>query len=163
MPSSKASKKQKAKNPPPTAGDAPVFFFMPNEEWGEFCQWHRAVFTISKEEISNLVGHVVDDEDPYGSVTFTCAEQFMIWDMVKSAVVEAGNVAKFGQNPHLARTLLSTGNRQLCEAASKDRVWGIGYTAKHAMAHQDDWGENLLGKALMAARERLRTDEGEAR
>ncbi|KAF6833508.1 hypothetical protein CPLU01_05546 [Colletotrichum plurivorum] len=147
---------------------------MPNEEWGEFCQWHKAVFTISKEEISNLVGHVVDDEDPHGSVTFTCAEQFMMyckaarfhdtprqarvletqnpkeqkalgrstigfthesWDMVKSAVVEAGNVAKFGQNPHLARILLFTGDRQLCEAASKDRVWGIGYTAKHAMAH----------------------------
>jgi len=80
------------------------------------------------------------------------------WDEVKSAIVEAGTMAKFSQNSHLMRKLLATGDRVLCEASSSDRVWGIGYTAKHAMAHERHWGENRLGKALMAVRERLRNE-----
>ncbi|KDN65966.1 hypothetical protein CSUB01_00632 [Colletotrichum sublineola] len=177
--------------------DNPLFFFMPNEEWGEFCQWYKAYFTVSKEEISGLVGHVVDEADPYGSITFNCAEQFMMyckaarfldtarqarvlatenpkeqkalgrgtvgfthesWDQIKSDVVVAGNIAKFGQNPHLGRKLLSTGDRLLCEAASKDRVWGIGYTAKHAMSQRQHWEENRLGKALMETRDHLKAE-----
>lgn len=81
------------------------------------------------------------------------------WDQIKSQVVEVGNLAKFGQNVHLKRKLLATGERLLCEAASRDRVWGIGYSAKHAMQNQKHWGENRLGKALMAVRERLREEE----
>ncbi len=81
------------------------------------------------------------------------------WDEVKGAVVEAGNMAKFGQNPKLRRRLLATGSRVLVEAASRDRVWGIGYTAKHAMSHRQHWGENRLGKALMVTREYLRREE----
>ncbi|KAK2047497.1 DUF1768-domain-containing protein [Colletotrichum somersetense] len=180
------------------ADDDPLFFFMPKEEWGEFCQWYKAAFTVTKEEISGLVGHVVDEADPHGAITFNCAEQFMMyckaarfhdtarqarvletkspkeqkalgratvgfshesWDQVKSDVVVAGNIAKFGQNPHLGRKLLSTGDRLLCEAAPNDRVWGIGFTAKHAMVQQQHWGENRLGKALMKARDHLRAEE----
>jgi ribA/ribD-fused uncharacterized protein len=81
------------------------------------------------------------------------------WDEVKSAVVVAGNIAKFGQNEDLKRKLLDTGDRLLCEAASYDRVWGIGYAAEHAMSHQKHWGENRLGKALMVVREHFRNEE----
>ena len=41
----------------------------------------------------------------------------------------------------------------MCEASRVDRRWGIGYNAGEAMKYQDDWGENLLGKALMRVRE----------
>ncbi|GKT47481.1 N-glycosidase R617 [Colletotrichum spaethianum] len=78
------------------------------------------------------------------------------WDEVKSRVVEMGNVAKFDQNPHLKAVLMATGNKLLVEAASRDRVWGIGYTEKNAMANRENWGENRLGKALMEARRHLR-------
>ena len=177
--------------------DEPLFFFMPNEKYGEFCQWFRSSFAVSKEKISQLVGHIIDEDDPEGYLYFGCAEQFMMyckaarfkdtdrmarimatkspkeqkalgkltvgfedesWDKIKSEVVEAGNMAKFGQNRHLRGKLLSTGNRMLCEAASKDRVWGIGYKAKHAMHFREHWGENRLGKALMATREALRKE-----
>lgn len=173
----------------------PLFFYMPREKYGEFCQWFPSRFTVSKYKISELVGHNVDEDDPDCELNFGCAEQFMMyckaarfhdtarqacilatdnpkeqkrlgketvgftnegWDPVKSEVVEAGNIAKFGQNAHLRNVLLGTGDRLLCEAASRDRVWGIGYTQKHAMQHQQHWGENRLGKALMAAREYLR-------
>lgn len=59
------------------------------------------------------------------------------WDEIKSEVVVAGNLAKFEQNSKLKDILLQTGDRILAEAASLDRVWGIGYTAREAMAFQD--------------------------
>ncbi|KAI1123108.1 DUF1768-domain-containing protein [Nemania abortiva] len=181
--------------------EEPLFFYMPDAAWGEFCQWYLCAFTVSKPQISALIGTVIsetdDNDNDNGDITFNCAEQFMMyckaarfgdrdtqrrvlatgspkeqkrlgklvagfsdvsWDEVKSAVVVAGNVAKFGQNPKLGRKLLATGDRLLVEAASRDRVWGIGYTAKHAMSHRKHWGENRLGKALMEARAQLRTE-----
>lgn len=44
------------------------------------------------------------------------------WDQIKSRVVETANVAKFGQNIHLERKFLATGDRMLVEAASRDPV-----------------------------------------
>jgi ribA/ribD-fused uncharacterized protein len=82
------------------------------------------------------------------------------WDEVKSEVVVAGNMAKFGQSDKLRGKLLATGERLLVEASGRDRVWGIGYTAKHAMQHREHWGENLLGLALMEVRRRLREEGG---
>ena len=178
-----------------TDHDGPLFFYMPDSTHGEFCQWFPSTFTISKTQISSLIGHALDDADNVDSITFTCAEQFMMyckagrfhdketqrrvlattspkeqkrlgkltagftdasWDEVKSEVVVAGNIAKFGQNPKLEGKLLATGDRLLVEAASRDRIWGIGYKAKHAMSHRQHWGENRLGMALMEAREHLR-------
>ncbi|KAM0334427.1 hypothetical protein ACHAQA_001453 [Verticillium albo-atrum] len=81
------------------------------------------------------------------------------WDQVKSEVVTVGNLAKFRQDIRLRRRLLATGDRMLCEAASKDRVWGIGYNAKTAMSQRKHWGENRLGKALMAVRDILRAED----
>ncbi|KFY51865.1 hypothetical protein V496_08747 [Pseudogymnoascus sp. VKM F-4515 (FW-2607)] len=81
------------------------------------------------------------------------------WDAVKSDVVVAGSTAKFARNRKLRAKLLATGDRLLVEASSQDPVWGIGYSAKHAMAHQKYWGENRLGKALMVARDHIRLNE----
>lgn len=81
------------------------------------------------------------------------------WDEVKSDVVVAGSIAKFARNRKLRGKLLATGDRLLVEASSQDPVWGIGYSAKHAMAHQKHWGENRLGKALMVARDHIRLNE----
>ncbi|KAK7995721.1 hypothetical protein PG990_014494 [Apiospora arundinis] len=80
------------------------------------------------------------------------------WDEIKSAVVVAGNMAKFQQNAHLKSHFPSTGDRVLAEDASQDRVWGIGYTAEEVMAQQRNWGENRLGKGLMEVMKRLREE-----
>jgi ribA/ribD-fused uncharacterized protein len=184
----------------PTNSDEPLFFYMPDTTHGEFCQWFPSTFTISKTQMSSLIGHAIGDADADAedSITFTCAEQFMMyckagrfhdketqrrvlattspkeqkrlgkltagftdasWDEVKSVVVVAGTIAKFGQNPKLKGKLLATGDRLLVEAASRDRIWGIGYTAKYAMSYRQHWGENRLGKALMEAREHLRQED----
>ncbi|KAF2496005.1 DUF1768-domain-containing protein [Lophium mytilinum] len=78
--------------------------------------------------------------------------------MVKERVVEQGNYCKFTQNRAFREVLLGTGERELAEAGSKDRTWGIGYTAKNAERYRSYWGQNLLGKCLMRARGWIRED-----
>lgn len=79
------------------------------------------------------------------------------WDAERLAIVTAGNVEKFRQNPDLLAFLLGTRNRVLVEASPLDRVWGIGLAADDERALDPArWrGLNLLGEALMAAREAL--------
>ena len=51
------------------------------------------------------------------------------------------------------------GERELVEASPLDRIWGVGFAEKNAAANKQKWGLNLLGKALMDVRERLRGEE----
>ncbi|GAB7545523.1 hypothetical protein CS8_052050 [Cupriavidus sp. 8B] len=80
------------------------------------------------------------------------------WDAVCLDLVTRGNIEKFRQDPALAGYLLGTGERVLVEASPVDRVWGIGLAADDPCAgNPEQWrGPNLLGFALMAAREALR-------
>jgi ribA/ribD-fused uncharacterized protein len=80
------------------------------------------------------------------------------WLARRYGIVVAGSTAKFGQHDELARYLLGTGDRVLVEASPVDRIWGIGLAADDPRAADPGrWrGENLLGFALMAAREALR-------
>ncbi|CAH0028007.1 unnamed protein product [Clonostachys rhizophaga] len=73
------------------------------------------------------------------------------WDAVKSSIVATASLAKFGQNEELRAFLLGTGRRELIEAAPNDRIWGIGFSEKDArnMRSRREWGENLLGRALV--------------
>lgn len=89
------------------------------------------------------------------------------WDRIKFDTVVEGTWLKFTQATEhggaLRRKLLETGERELVEAAGSDRVWGVGYSAEHAGEMRHNWGQNLLGKALMSVRERLKDgdDAGE--
>ncbi|CAG6392457.1 NADAR family protein [Streptomyces cocklensis] len=80
-----------------------------------------------------------------------------VWERERFALVAEGSRHKFGQHPDLRRFLLATAERVLVEASPLDRVWGIGLAADDERA--DDparWrGLNLLGFALMEAREQL--------
>lgn len=80
------------------------------------------------------------------------------WDRVCENFVFMGNLAKFRQNPGLARILLDTGDRELVEASPYDRIWGIGLKEDDPRAlDKSQWnGTNRLGKVLMEVRETLR-------
>jgi ribA/ribD-fused uncharacterized protein len=82
------------------------------------------------------------------------------WAARRYDIVLAGSVAKFGQHDDLRAFLLGTGSRVLVEASPLDRVWGIGLAADDERAQSPDrWkGLNLLGFALMDARDKLRED-----
>ena len=85
------------------------------------------------------------------------------WEAARFPAVVRGNVAKFGQSEELRAFLLGTGERILVEASPRDRVWGIGMGASNPDARDPSrWrGRNLLGFALMAAREQLQVPAGE--
>ncbi len=80
-----------------------------------------------------------------------------IWERHRFDIVTQGNYLKFTQNPTLQAFLLATQQRVLVEASPTDRIWGIGLPADHEAAQLPvRWrGLNLLGFALMEARDRL--------
>lgn len=80
-----------------------------------------------------------------------------IWERERFRIVVEGSVHKFTAHTDLRGFLLNTGNRVLVEASPVDRVWGIGLAADdEAAMHPERWrGPNLLGFALMEARERI--------
>jgi ribA/ribD-fused uncharacterized protein len=84
------------------------------------------------------------------------------WEAERFGIVTDASVAKFSQHADLRAFLLATGNRVLVEASPRDRVWGIGLSAGNDdAARPDRWrGLNLLGFALMEARDRMLADAG---
>ena len=84
-----------------------------------------------------------------------------IWHKHRFEIVVEGNYLKFMQNPDLKAQLLATGQREIVEASPRDKIWGVGYGAKNASANRRNWGLNLLGKAIMEVRERIRTEEAD--
>jgi len=80
-----------------------------------------------------------------------------LWNEHKYNIVKEGNIHKFSKNEDLKAFLLNTNDRILVEASPVDKIWGIGLEAKHPHAEQPyHWkGENLLGFALMEARDAL--------
>jgi ribA/ribD-fused uncharacterized protein len=82
------------------------------------------------------------------------------WAQRRFDLVVEGNVQKFGADPALRAHLLATEDSVLVEASPRDRIWGIGLSASHPDAqHPARWrGSNLLGFALVRARERLRAE-----
>jgi hypothetical protein len=60
----------------------------------------------------------------------------------------------------IQRRLLATGDRELVEASHRDKIWGAGLSELVAKRHRGAWpGQNLLGKALMEVRTRVRAEK----
>ncbi|WP_123973798.1 NADAR family protein [Streptomyces sp. Ag109_O5-1] len=83
-----------------------------------------------------------------------------IWQRERFGIVTEGSVHKFAADEQLRDFLLGTRGRVLVEASPVDRVWGIGLAATDTAAEDPTrWrGLNLLGFALMEARDKLLTD-----
>lgn len=84
-----------------------------------------------------------------------------IWDRYKEQIVEEGNWWKFtnglgAEGTRVRELLLSTGDRDIIEASPYDRIWGIGFAAADAEENRSNWGQNLLGQALIRVRRRIR-------
>ncbi|MDT0416366.1 NADAR family protein [Streptomyces sp. DSM 41982] len=79
------------------------------------------------------------------------------WERERFRIVVEGSVHKFCADPALSAFLLDTGDRVLVEASPLDLIWGIGLAADDPRASRPaSWrGQNLLGFALMAARDIL--------
>ena len=92
-----------------------------------------------------------------------------VWNKNRMEIVEEGTYWKFKNGADegefkyeglsLKQRLLGTGDRELVEASPRDKIWGIGFGWRNAEKRRRDWGLNLLGKALMTVRGRLRAEE----
>ncbi|KAF8576744.1 DUF1768-domain-containing protein [Ramaria rubella] len=80
------------------------------------------------------------------------------WHLERYNIVVMGNYLKFTQNVELKKLLLDTGNKELVEASPRDRIWGVGFGWKRADEQRHKWGLNLLGKALMDVRKRIKAE-----
>jgi ribA/ribD-fused uncharacterized protein len=80
-----------------------------------------------------------------------------VWERERFGIVVRASLAKFGRHPDLGAYLAASRGQVLVEASPRDRIWGIGLGAAHELAASPStWqGLNLLGFALMAARESL--------
>ncbi|KAH7330109.1 hypothetical protein BKA65DRAFT_508520 [Rhexocercosporidium sp. MPI-PUGE-AT-0058] len=95
-----------------------------------------------------------------------------VWKENRERIVEEASYWKFkvgtdegvlkGEGVSLRDRLLGTGEKEVVEASPRDRIWGVGFGEKNAGKRRADWGLNLLGKALMDARKKLR-EEGTGR
>lgn len=105
-------------------------------------EWKAKIIRVKKlgREVSNF------DED--------------IWAENRFQIMIDGLYEKFSQDESLKRILLSTGYSLLADSAARDSIWGTGMGAGNANAkNPDKWkGTNLLGKALMRVRKRLREE-----
>ena len=72
------------------------------------------------------------------------------WESVKDQFMFDAVLAKFTQNPDIARKLLDTGDAYLIEHTKNDSYWADG---------GDGSGENRLGEVLMAVRDSLRAQQ----
>ena len=72
----------------------------------------------------------------------------MDWDEKVDEILKVGLIAKFQQNPPIAKYLVDTGDKHLAEA--KDPIWGNGLPLYHKDAlNPQAWkGANKLGEAL---------------
>ena len=78
------------------------------------------------------------------------------WDMAKYEAMLDCLMVKAELDKSFVSALLDTGHQILVEASPRDRIWGIGFDETTAPDNIDNWGENLLGQALMEIRTHLR-------
>lgn len=149
---------------------------------GIFSNWYMSPFTIKDVTYSCVEQYMMaqkallfEDEYTAGLIMQAthprdikqlgrCAKGFNaeLWDEWKLKIVTRGCLEKFRQDEELKQQLLNTGDRTLVEASPYDKIWGIGMAEDDPnILNESAWrGQNLLGKALMLAREELRNQGG---
>lgn len=81
-----------------------------------------------------------------------------VWAPIRYQTVVQGNYLKFTQDDDLKRMLFGTANKIIVEASPYDKIWGIGLGPHDdRVLNEANWdGQNLLGKAIMEVRDRIR-------
>ena len=152
---------------------APVTAFLR----GPLSQWHRAHFDVDGQEFicaeqymmhakallfgdERMAGKILEADKPFEHKRMGQNVQGFdeeTWNAEREDIVLAGNRAKFGQNPGLARRLVATQGTILAEANPRDEIWGIGLADDDERVQQPgEWrGLNLLGAILMEVRQEL--------
>ena len=153
-----------------------IGFHNPDEEYGFLSNWYLSDFVVSGIEFSSLEQYmmyqkaiVFKDEEIASQILKTNDVAGIkrlgravrnyddhVWNGVRQIVVYEGLTAKFEQNEDLKGLLKETSDAILAECAVKDRIWGIGLSMTDPdRLDRSKWqGQNLLGYALMAVRDK---------
>jgi ribA/ribD-fused uncharacterized protein len=158
-----------------------LYFFSPTSLDGYLSQWYPSAFTspddhvyaTSEQYMMHRKALLFAPDSSYPALILAAKNDpkeckrlgrlipgfdEAVWKRERERIVEEASYLKFSQDAELRSRLLETGDRELVEAAPRDRVWGIGFGKERAPAMRERWGLNLLGKALMRVRERLRRE-----
>ncbi|KAF2445089.1 DUF1768-domain-containing protein [Karstenula rhodostoma CBS 690.94] len=169
---------------PQSRRDGPVYFWKPEQEHGYLGQWFRSPWTHEGDtyktaEMWMMVGkaRLFEDEDVAQEILAADNPRKQkalgrkvrdfdekVWNKNRMRIVEEGNYYKFTISEgggNLRAMLFATGERELVEASPMDRIWGVGFAEKNAGQNRARWGQNLLGKALMNVRARLREESAQ--
>ena len=144
-------------------GEFSNFYPCEFEENGIKFNCNEQYFMFNKVLVFNpdnneLIDKIMNETRPsyfkwYGGRNFLKIFDNNVWKEIRFNIMLKGLRLKFNQNEYLKRKLLDTDGKQLYEASSRDKVWGIGYSYKQAPdVRVEHYGENLLGKALMQIR-----------
>ena len=157
----------------------PIYFWKPNELlYGIFSQWYfskfiyeNITFNCCEQFMMYYKALLFDDIETAKKILVerhprqqkelgrkVSGFDEKKWSNIKESIVYNANYEKFNQNLRLKDILLSTGNEQLYEASTFDKIGEIGLTEKYTLNCKEWRGENLLGKSLMYVREDLRKD-----
>ena len=145
---------------------------------GEFSQWYPSKFEIDGTEYNCAEQYMMEqkaklfgDDEMVDKIMNTTSpkEQKAFgrkvknfepskWEEIAYDTVVRGSIAKFKQNSELLTILQNTENREIVEASAYDTIWGIGLSPHDPLRFdKKNWkGTNLLGKAIMDAREILK-------
>lgn len=123
---------------------------------GQYLMYQKAVLFGDQETADKII----DEMDPEKIEVLAAGIQNVnenMWNGIRQILVYRGLLEKFRQNLDLLPLLMKTGH-DLLAYCSEDAVWGIGLSMKNPQRSDTDaWkGENLLGYALMQARDSLR-------
>jgi ribA/ribD-fused uncharacterized protein len=125
----------------------------------QFFMYHKAMMFEEYE----LAAKIIASRSPKDQKAFgRCVKiDYRIWDAQKYDIMVEGVYMKFKQNKVLKNLMLSHINHQLVEASPIDPIWGIGMGVDNVDVENPVlWkGANLLGQALMDARERISKEE----
>lgn len=159
------------------SNDTTVYFFHEHEENGFLSQWYKSKFTENGIEFNTAEQYMMykkaelfNDDIVKQKILSTSNPKIIkalgrevknfdekIWNEHKYNIVLQGNILKFSQNGILKTLLIGTGNKILVEASPYDKIWGIGIDPHNADRFDPNlWkGQNLLGFAIMEAREKI--------
>ena len=154
-----------------------LFFWSHNTDTGYLSNWYKSSFSIDGIDFTTVEKYMMyskaklmgDEEiakeilrinDP--AKIKKLGRKVKNWDEDRwvnnrERIVSEALFGKFSQNEELKKKLLKTKGSILVEAAPNDKIWGIGMRSTNKNATQPEkWkGLNLLGKCLMATRDKL--------
>ncbi len=108
---------------------------------------NHAIMRRHPREVKDLGREVLDYSDK-------------AWSCVRYGYMVYVNYLKFSQNEDFKKQLLETSDKILVEASPYDAVWGVKLGEDDPLIlSEDNWkGLNLLGKALMEVRNKLKNE-----